>query len=539
MVKILIAQLNPVIGDIEGNEKKIMASLGKEHDFDIALFPEMTLTGYMPQDLIFESSFLRRHQLSLERLTQFAKDKLVIIGGIDSSDGEKPFYNSAFLLHEGKIQAKYHKMCLPTYDVFDEKRYFSEGTHSLVYDFQGKKIAVTICEDMWAAENEVQETHYSHHPFSTIGQVDIIVNLTASPYVMGKAEKRLEIISSLAKKHQSFFFYACQVGGNDGVIFDGGSLVVDPEGKFVKQLSFFQEDIEVVNLENYHTSTPKFLPIQEEIENALILGFKDFFHKQGFTSCLIGLSGGIDSALTCYLAQKALGSKHVKAFMIPSLFTSNMSIEDAQIMANNLQIEIGTAPLGKVLKEIEDMVNLQTKVAIKDLTHQNMQARLRGLFLMAMSNQTNALVIATGNKSELAMGYSTLYGDMCGAIAPIGDLYKTQVYELVKAIQKKEKVFPERMILRAPSAELYFNQVDEDTLPPYPILDELIRLVIEENYSAEKISLLKKFEPEIVKWVVKKIYSSEFKRQQFCPILKVSKKTFGTGRKMPIVQKFV
>lgn len=538
MVKILICQLNPILGDFEGNLKKITESLKHRESYDVAVFPELSLSGYMPLDLIFDPSFITRQNHALSQLLQFAKDKLVIIGGIDSSHGEKPFYNSLFLLHEGEIKAKYHKMCLPTYDVFDEKRYFSEGQKPLVFQHMNQKFALSICEDIWAAANEVKETNYANHPFHAYQDVDVIINISASPFVKGKIHQRIELLAKLAKNYNSKIVYCCQTGGQDGIVFDGGSLVFNQLGEVCTFMKVFDEDTQVVDLQNLLPQEYQILNPYDEIEKAIIMGIKDFFYKQGFKSCLVGLSGGIDSSLTLYLAVKALGASHVQAFMIPSLFTSDMSIEDAGKIAELMNVKILSAPLGKVLTELEEMVKAQTSYQLKDITHQNMQSRLRGLFLMAMSNQTDALVITTGNKSEVAVGYSTLYGDTCGAFAPIADLFKMEVYGLAKHIQKKEHVFPERVFIKAPSAELARDQKDEDNLPPYVLLDEILKLILEENYSLEKILETKKFPEDIVRWVVKKVFQMEYKRQQYCPVVKLSKKTFNTGRKVPIVQKF-
>ncbi|NBO24171.1 MAG: NAD(+) synthase [Chlamydiae bacterium] len=414
----------------------------------------------------------------------------------------------------------------------------SEGKDPLVFEHMGKKFGISICEDIWASQNLVKETHYSHHPFDHYKDVDAMINISASPYVKNKFLTRFDLLQKVAKKYKAPIFYSCQVGGQDGVLFDGGSFVVNQRGEFVDHLQFFKEDEKVFDLNNLIKGDLPQFPIFEEIENAIIMGLRDFFYKQGFKGCLVGLSGGIDSSLTLYLCVKAFGAQSVYGFMIPSLFTSDMNIEDSTKLAKKLNVEIKSAPLGKVLTELEEMVKAQTSYQLKDLTHQNMQARLRGLFLMAMSNQTDHLVITTGNKSELAMGYATLYGDMCGAIAPLGDLLKTEVYGLAKHIQSKEEIFPKRIFIKAPSAELAFNQKDEDNLPPYPVLDQILSLFLEQGYSIEKIIEMTKIQREVVTWVIHKLFQMEFKRQQYAPVLKVSSKTFNLGRKMPIVQKF-
>ncbi len=538
MVKILIAQINPIVGDFEGNFNKMINCMTNSEDFDICLFPELTLSGYPPLDLIFDPEFLIRQNHFLERCKNIFPTKLLIVGGIEPSSLEKSFFNSAFLIHNGNIQASCRKMCLPTYDVFDEKRYFSEGEEGVIFEFMGCKLGISICEDLWAAGEMVTETRYSRHPFSNFTDVDILLNLSASPYRKGKFKKRIELLNKVAKKYNAPIFYCCQVGGNDGVVFDGGSMVVTKEGDLAAILPRFKECYHVIDSEHLRKIEFKEPHLFDEMEEAIVLGLRDYFYKQGFSSCLIGLSGGIDSALALYLSVKAFGAQHVNAFMLPSLFTSDMSIIDAYTLAESLTVKIHSAPLDKVLIELEEMLKEQTFNRLKGLTHQNMQSRLRGLFLMAMSNQTDALVITTGNKSEIAVGYSTLYGDTCGAISPLGDLFKTELYQFAEHIQKKEAIFPETILTRPPSAELAFGQKDEDVLPPYKVMDEILRLYIEEGYSKQMILMMKKYDSEIVEWTIKRLYQTEFKRQQYAPIIRISKKAFNIGRNIPIVQKF-
>lgn len=536
-LKIFLAQINPIIGDFAGNLKKIKEMIQSAGSCDVCVFPELSLCGYPPLDLIFDASFHQKQIQVLNELKNYAKDKLVIVGGIDSSEGEKPFYNTAFLLHAGEIKGKYHKMCLPTYDVFDEKRYFSEGKLPLVYTFKDVRFGLSICEDIWGAANQVKETRYTANPLQAYDHIDCLINLSASPYEKGKIQKRLDVITTVSKQLDCPVVYSAQVGAQDGILFDGGTQVVHQNGTLISYCKSFEEDFIIWDMDDIIPKKVAFLEPLKELQEALIMGVRDFFYKQGFNSCIIGVSGGVDSALTLALAVKALGATNVKAFMIPSLFTADMSLQDSYHLAERLNVKILTAPLGKVLTELEEMVKGQTSYQLKDITHQNMQARLRGLFLMAMSNQTGALVLTTGNKSELAVGYATLYGDMCGALSVLGDLYKEEVYALAKAIHKKENIFPERIFTRAPSAELCFGQTDQDNLPPYELLDAILQLAIEEGYSKDKVQEAKQFPPETVEWTFKKLFQVEYKRKQYAPVLKVSKKTFNTGRNVPIVQK--
>jgi NAD+ synthase (glutamine-hydrolysing) len=539
MVKILNVQINPIVGDFEGNFHKIQQTLKENSDFDIALFSELTLTGYPPLDLMFEPSFFEKQNAILDRIKEIAPDKLLVIGGIFHHQEKAHYHNSAFLILEGQIKAYYNKMCLPNYDVFDESRYFLPGSSSLIFEYKKKKIGISICEDIWAFADEKLAKKYSKTPFEDYQNLDCVLNLSASPFEQGKWEKRLEVVKLAAKKIQAPIIMSCQVGANDGLLFDGGSVAFDGKGQLVSIFPFFEEKAQVIDLDHLKVEPIKNVDKMEILEQGLILGIKDYFYKTGFQSCLIGLSGGIDSSLTLYLAVKALGEKNVHTFMIPSLFTSDMSLEDSVALAKRLKVVIHKAPLGKVLTELEEMVKAQTSYQMKGLTHENMQSRLRGLFLMAMSNQLDALVITTGNKSELAAGYATLYGDMCGCIAPLGDLFKTDVYALAKHIQQKEGIFPERVFTRAPSAELSFGQKDQDTLPPYEVMDEVLKLYIEEGFSVDKLKEMKKFSSETIDWLIKKLYLTEFKRKQYAPIIKVSKKTLGIGRIMPIAQKFL
>lgn len=533
-MQVLVAQINPTIGDFEENYRLIERMLESDQSFDIALFPELALTGYAPLDLIHEADFIHHQQITLLKVAQIAPEQLVIIGGIDRDPHTMQLYNAAFLLQQGQVQAVYRKMCLPNYDVFQESRYFQPGTEPLIFSYRGWRIGLSICEDLWAY---LDTPSYPHHPLAAYQQLDLIVNLSASPYEKGKALKRSSIVRQAAVKAKTSIIMCCQVGAHDGVLYDGGSLGCNPEGQWIFQSQFFQEERRVVN-----TKIPSQHQIEyhemDLLEKGLVMGISDYFRKTGFHSALIGLSGGVDSALTLLLTVKAIGASRVHAFMIPSLFTSDMSLSDSKALCASLQVAIHQAPLNQVLIELEEMVKAQTSGHIKGITHENMQSRLRGLFLMAMSNEMNALVVTTGNKSELAVGYATLYGDMCGSLAPIGDLFKTEVYQLVRYLQDKEKIFPERILLRPPSAELKANQKDQDTLPQYELLDAILKLYIEENVPYESLIATYGFSKEVVQAMIKKFYQSEFKRQQYAPILKLSKKSLGPGRTVPIAHRY-
>lgn len=533
-MQVLVAQINPTIGDFKENYRLIERMLQSNRSFDIALFPELALSGYAPQDLIHEADFINQQQITLLQVAQLAPQQLVIIGGIDRDQNTLQLYNAAFVLHQGQVQAVYRKMCLPNYDVFNESRYFHPGTEPLIFSYRGWQIGLSICEDLWAY---LDTPPYPHHPFSAYNQLDLIVNLSASPYEKGKAKRRSSVVRQAAVNTKSCVIMCCQVGAHDGILYDGGSLGYNPAGQLIFQSQFFEEDCQLVDINT---------PSQDQLENheldllekGLVLGISDYFRKTGFHSALIGLSGGVDSALTLLLTVKAIGASRVHAFMIPSVFTSDMSLADSKALASSLQVAIHQAPLNKVLIEIEEMVKAQTSGRLKGITHENMQSRLRGMFLMAMSNEMNALVVTTGNKSELAVGYATLYGDMCGSFAPIGDLFKTEVYQLVRYLQEKEKIFPERILMRPPSAELKANQKDQDTLPPYELLDAILKLYIEENIPYKELITRCGFPQEIVQAMIKKFYQSEFKRQQYAPILKLSRKSLGPGRIVPIAHRY-
>jgi len=539
-MKIALCQMNPIIGDFEGNLKKIKEMITSlKETVDVCVFHELAISGYAPFDLIFDPLFLEKQNQALSELKLQFKSILIIIGAVTEAPdyGDKPFSNSALLLYGGKIAARYDKVCLPNYDVFNEKRYFSSGIKPLVFPFKGKNLAITICEDIWGHSELVEDTMYPKDPIAELAhyKIDCLINLSASPFEQSKWKARIEVCKKASQSLKVPTMMCCQVGAFDGVIYDGQSVVVNKNAELCVLGKAFVEETLVVDLEDLVKQDLEFMEQEEELFLALSLGIKDYFHKQGFKSCLLGLSGGLDSAVVLALAVNALGANRVYAYFLPSKYSSKASREDATQLAKNFNVSLKTCSIEKLHEAMDHTVKNTLEKDVYELTDQNIQARIRGLLLMAFSNQSESLLLTTGNKSELAMGYSTLYGDMAGALSPLGDLYKKDVYSLAAWINKNQEIIPSNILKKAPSAELKYDQKDEDILPPYSILDAVLKLYLEEGYSRKQIVELKKFDTEIVFSIISKLHRMEYKRAQYAPILKVSKKAFNVGRKVPIV----
>jgi NAD+ synthase (glutamine-hydrolysing) len=541
-MKIALAQINPVVGDIKGNFEKIVEFINraKYQKADLVVFPELATVGYPPKDFLFMQDFLKANEKYINEIVLPATYQIGVILGTVSQDTEGNLYNSAFFIYDGKIVEVFDKTLLPNYDVFDEKRYFKPAQLRKVASFKGIKLGVNICEDIWKDyvfepnvdySVDVLEEQYKLKP-------DIFINISASPYYLGKQNMRVEMIEKKIKKYAIPFIYVNQVGANDELIFDGSSFVVNEEGKRVVQLKAFEEDIKIVDIDELKNF--KELPEMKEdiswVYNALVLGVRDYCKKSGFKKAVVGLSGGIDSAVVCAIAVEALGKENVLAVSMPSRYSSEGSKSDARILAENLGIEFRVIPIEPVFESYLSVFNGDNS-AIGDLAEENIQARIRGNYLMFISNREGHIVLTTGNKSELAMGYCTLYGDMSGSLAPIADVPKTMVYELAKYINRKKEIIPISIIEKAPSAELRPNQKDEDSLPPYKILDEILKMYIEENRSVKEI-VEKGYDEKLVKDVINKVNRIEYKRKQAAPVLKVTTKAFGIGRRMPIVHNF-
>lgn len=540
-VKIALIQTNPIIGDFNGNLKKMRACLDRARSAgcDLVVFPELSLCGYPPRDLLERTSFLDAHDAALDDLVRSVQETGCVVGALERREGAgKQLYNSAFFLHRGKICCRVRKQLLPTYDVFDECRYFEPGTPSPPFSFQGKIIGLSVCEDIWQEQEK-----YPVDPIASLvarGMVpDLLINISASPYHHGKLAQRYNIFSSLCRRHQLPLFYVNQVGGQDELIFDGHSLVLDEAGEVRAVGRGFVEDMIIVDTENLQPQVFRPAPADsvDQVLEALSLGLRDYMKKIGFQRALIGLSGGIDSAVTAAIACRALGPENVFCLAMPSPYTSQMSIDDAQALADNLGCGFDQISIVDVMQAFTDTLAPFFAGMAEDVTEQNLQARIRGTLLMAFSNKKGHLLLSTGNKSEMAVGYCTLYGDMNGGLAVLADVPKIMVYELAEVINRGREVIPLRIITRPPSAELKPEQLDQDDLPPYEVLDPLLKGYLEEFLGVDEL-VARGFERDVVCDVIRRVKQNEYKRRQAPIGLKVTSKAFGYGRRYPVAQGF-
>jgi len=549
-MKIGFAQINATVGDLRGNCELIICAYERLADAgaELVLTPELALTGYPPQDLVFKSRFVPENLALLEKLQAQVGKSALLVGFVDRNEGRgKPFRNAAALLERGQPIRKIYKSLLPTYDVFDEERYFEPADRVEPFDVHGKKIGVTICEDIWT-EHYLPRPLYDCEPVRSLVKqgAEIIVNLSSSPFSLHKPAIRYELVAGLARAHQRPICYCNLIGGNDQLVFDGDSIAVNPAGNLIEQLAAFREDEKVVDTDSTETIEFREAKTPEQLFAALSLGLRDYCRKCNFRSAVVGLSGGIDSAVTAVIAADALGAENVTGVSMPSPYSSRGSIDDARALARNLGIKFLEIPIAETFKVFKAQFKEIFKGLPENETEENMQPRLRAMTLMALSNKFGHLVLSTGNKSELAVGYCTLYGDMAGGLAIISDVPKTIVYELARWINseyasragRQSEIIPSSTIDKPPSAELKPNQKDQDTLPPYEILDQLLQLYVEENLSARDI-IARGFDERTVRWVQRRVDLNEYKREQAAPGLKVTSRAFGIGRKMPIAQKYV
>ena len=541
-MKVGFAQLNLTVGDLRGNFGKIVQSYERlsTAGADLVLTPELAITGYPPQDLVFKSRFVPETLEILEELHRRVGKAALLVGFVDRNEGKgKPFHNAAALLVRGQPIRKAHKSLLPTYDVFDEDRYFEPAAHVEPFDLNGQKIGVTICEDIWTE-------HYLPHPLydceptrSLIEQgAEIILNLSASPFTLQKPAIRYEMVATLARTYRRPIFYCNMVGGNDQLIFDGNSIAVNTSGSLIARLPAFREHEEIIDTDSTATVEFQNESVPAQLFPALSLGLHDYLAKCGFKSAVLGLSGGIDSAVVAAIAVEALGAENVTGVSMPSQYSSRGSIDDAKNLAENLGIKLLHVPIAETFAVFKSQFKEIFAGRPENETEENMQPRLRAMTLMALSNKFGHLVLSTGNKSELSVGYCTIYGDMAGGLAVISDVPKTMIYDLARWINREKEIIPRSTIDKAPSAELKPNQKDQDTLPPYEILDEILRLYVEENLSARDI-IGRGFDEKTVRWVQRRVDLNEYKREQAAPGLKVTSRAFGLGRRMPIAQKYV
>ncbi len=571
--RMALAQINPTVGDLEGNSKKIVRYLerAQKAGAEVVLFPELAVTGYPPEDLLLKPKFINDNLACLERIARHTNDTLAIVGFVDRQD---KLYNAAGVLYQGRLAAVYHKICLPNYSVFDEKRYFEPGARPLVFEWQGVKFGVNICEDMWIPEYVIESQAFR-------GGAEVILTISASPYIREKRKERLSIGMTRARVTRTLFAYLNLIGGQDELVFDGDSFILDHRGNLLVETRQFEEDFAVADLDVQATrafresdpsynlfkkefktpleidfvsleapnrvktkppiqaKTPQHLEPLDEVYQALVLGTRDYVRKNDFEKVVIGLSGGIDSALTATIAVDALGKDNVVGILMPSQFTAEQSLDDAHQLAKNLDIQTETIPIADIFACYVNTLKPVFKDRAPDVAEENLQARIRGNILMALSNKFGWLVLTTGNKSETSVGYCTLYGDMAGGFAVIKDVPKTLVYRL--SVHRNQKagrpLIPETILKKPPTAELRPGQTDQDTLPPYELLDAILEEFVERDKSVKEI-IEEGYPREVVKRVAKMVDRNEYKRRQAPPGIKITQKAFGKDRRMPITNRY-
>jgi NAD+ synthase (glutamine-hydrolysing) len=542
-VKIGLLQLNATIGAFSANTKKLLESYQRAvaRGAEFVLGPEMYLCGYPPRDLLLRRDFIEGNLAALEETAKGVGPVPLCIGYVDWNRERpgKPLRNAAAVVQNGQIIHQIHKTLLPTYDVFDEARYFEPCTAVSPFLYQGKRLALTICEDIWNDEDFWPERLYRRDPVKELVNqgVDLILNLSASPWHSGKEKTRVSMLQKVARDERLPLFQVNTVGANDELIFDGHSVALSNTGEIVAIGKSFAEEVLVVDTDKSKSISWEALPRSEALYHALALGIGDYVRKCGFKSVVLGLSGGIDSAITAVLAVEALSKENVMGVAMPSRYSSEGSLKDAEGVARTLGIRYEVLSIEKPFGAVEQQLSGIFAGLPRNEAEENVQSRLRGVTLMALSNKFGALVLTTGNKSELAVGYCTLYGDMCGALAPIADVFKTEIYDLARWINREREIIPSDTITKPPSAELRPDQKDQDSLPPYEILDRILEAYVVQNYSRQEIVGLG-FAPETVNDVLNKVTFSEYKRRQAAPGLKVSSRAFGMGRRIPIAQRF-
>ncbi len=542
-MRIAILQLNPTAGDIRGNSALIVAGVRKarEAGADLAVTPELALMGYLPRDLLMSRGFVQRAGDELAKIAAELKDGPPLLVGVatpNPAEIGRPLFNSAVLLKDGKTGPAFHKTLLPTYDVFDEDRYFEPAAEPGILEIAGCRLGISICEDVWNDRDFWHRRRYHHDPIEALARkgAQAIVNLSASPFTVGKQLLREQMLSQMARKYGVPVVIINQVGGNDDLIFDGRSAAFDAQGRLYARAKGFDEDFLLIDPcgESGRLAEDDFTP-EAEIWNALVLGVRDYARKTRFRKALLGLSGGVDSALTAAIAADAVGPENVLGVMMPSVYSSEGSVTDSEELARNLGIETLTLPIGDIMKVYDATLADAFRGLPPDVTEENIQSRIRGNLLMALSNKFGSLLLTTGNKSEMSVGYCTLYGDMNGGLAVIADLPKMMVYRVSRWRNCRKPDIPEQILTKAPSAELRPDQTDQDSLPPYDLLDQILELHVEQSQSAEEI-IAQGFDEATVRRVLRLVRIAEFKRKQAAPVLKVTSRAFGTGWRMPIAR---
>ena len=546
-MRIALVQLNTTVGDVDANVARVVARLpdARRLGAELVVFHELCISGYPPKDLVERPGFVRQCEAGLERVREAtrAHPGLGVIVGLPlpaAGGVGKGVANAAVLLRDGEVLHRQDKLLLPTYDVFDEARYFEPAVDTRPVAFGGESLGISICEDAWNDPELFRPRPYHLDPIEMLAQrgASVLINISASPFTVGKERFRAELVRSHARRHQRPFVFVNQVGGNDELVFDGRSLFVDARGELRAVLPAFAEALVVIDTSAPPPPVDYDIPSETDaIRDALVMGTRDYFAKCGFARAVVGLSGGIDSAVTLCIAVEALGAGHVVALAMPSPFSSPQSLADARALAANLGVRLGVVPIGEVMAEYDRALAPLFEGRPRDVTEENLQARIRGNLLMAWSNKFGHLVLSTGNKSELAVGYCTLYGDMSGGLAVISDVPKTSVYRLAELYNRDQQRIPASVIERAPSAELRPEQKDSDTLPPYEILDPILDHHIEEGLAVDEI-VARGFDRTVVEWVTAAVRRNEYKRRQAAPGIKVTSKAFGAGRRFPIAARY-
>ncbi len=544
-MKIAIAQLNYIIGDFEGNTNKMLEAIevAKKQNADIIAFAELATCGYPPRDFLEFNDFIRRAEDSIEKLKKASKDIAIVVGSpsINPVKEGKDLYNSVYFLHEGEEKLRQHKGLLPTYDIFDEYRYFEPASEFNVVEFKGKKIAINVCEDLWNIGNE--NPLYTINPMDEVidYKPDFVINVSASPFDYNQSKDRLKVLKANVDRYGIPIFYVNHVGAQTELIFDGGSVVISPDSSVYEEMNYFEEDIKCFDLEDVVSCKKNIEQSKEKyslIHGALVLGVKDYFKKLGLKKAIIGLSGGLDSALTTALAVEALGKDNVLVLMMPSQFSSKHSVDDSVKLCENLEINYQIIKIENIYLEFVSNLSPIFKDMPFNVAEENIQARTRGTLLMGVSNKLGNILLNTTNKSEMAVGYGTLYGDLAGGLSVIADIYKTEAYDLARYINRNKEIIPNHILTKPPSAELRPNQYDSDSLPEYDILDKILYEYIENRKGPSEIIALG-YDSNLVKRILRLVNINEFKRYQTAPVLRVSKKAFGAGRRVPIVGKYL
>jgi NAD+ synthase (glutamine-hydrolysing) len=544
-MRIAIAQFNAHIGNFSGNLEKMlkMTAEAKAQKADIICFPELATCGYPARDFLEFDDFIRQSDAAIQTLAEAAKGIAIVVGSPTRNPQPegKDLYNSVYFLADGAIQYVQHKTLLPTYDVFDEYRYFQPASEWGIVTYQGKRIALTVCEDIWNVGNE--------NPLYTICPMDemmdakpeLMLNVSASPFSYDHAPERIHVIRTNVERYKVPIFYVNHVGAQTELLFDGGSVVMSPSGEVFDEMPFFEECLRVYELDEVMAGGKQVAqPIEKTMlmHDALVMGIRDYFQKLGLKKAILGLSGGIDSAVTCVLAARALGADNVRVILMPSQYSSDHSVNDARHLAENLGVQYDLVPIEPMYAAFAEALKPHFWGYPANITEENLQARIRGMLLMGFSNKFGPILLNTSNKSEMAVGYGTLYGDMCGGLSVLGDVYKTEVYELANYINKDGEVIPQSSIVKPPSAELRPGQKDSDSLPEYDILDRVLFQYIEKHQGPKEIIAMG-FEEALVRRVLRLVNINEFKRHQTAPVLRVSSKAFGMGRRLPIVGKYL